>query len=323
MLEFQTPYFILLGIFLPILFFYIKNHKKNEQEFVIPIVSANIDKNSKKIYFVYFSFFLRSIIVVMLIISLMQPVITVKNKDTYVEGIDIAICLDVSQSMLEEIDGFMQKTRSVKNRLEATKVAAIEFVKKRENDRIALIAFAGESIAMNPLSLQHSSVIENISKLRTNRLADGTAIGCGIASAVSRLKLSKNKTKIIILLTDGFNNINEITPEEAVDAAKFYNIKIYSIFIGKRKYMKDNNQEAVESTQMLETISQETNGNYFQASSLKDIEKVYTEIDKLEKNEHNVTIENKEIYLTYYILLVSVLLLIIEMFIRVSILKMM
>ncbi len=318
MLEFQTPYFGFLILLLPVLFYIRKNNKKTEQGFVIPVINENIISESWKSKFIFIDFSIRILAIITLVLALMQPVVKIKGN-SYKEGIDIAVCLDVSNSMLSDIKTDLTGKNTLLTRLEASKTAIINFINKRKDDRIALIAFAGESVTLTPLTIKHNAVIENIKNLKTGILQEGTAIGLGLTSAIARLRLSKNATKVIILLTDGSNNTGEISTEEAVSIAKDYGIKIYSIVVGATSKMSNNQEIDIE---LLDNISQKTSGNLFVANSLDDITNIYNKIDKLEKNKYPVKLENIRIDLTKYILLFSILLVFISFLLRITILKM-
>jgi Ca-activated chloride channel family protein len=196
--------------------------------------------------------------------------------------------------MALDISGTMLGEDLSPNRLEAAKAVATEFVLSRPNDQIGLVVFAGESFTQCPLTTDYGTVLRLIEKsgyeyVLNGTLRDGTAIGMGIANAVSRLKDSKAKSKVIILLTDGSNNSGEITPEDAAEYAAKYGIRIYTIGFRtdaervKTPYGLLDNSDFDEKT--LRTIASTTGGEYFASSSRESLENIYREIDQLERTK--------------------------------------
>ena len=239
-----------------------------------------------KNYLVHVPFVLRVVTLSMLILVLMRPVSTHRWSEESVEGIDIMLAMDVSTSM-SAVD--IQP-----NRIEVAKEVASQFVSGRKNDNIGLTLFAGESFTQCPLTIDYRSVLSLIDKsgieyALNGTLKDGTAIGLGIANAVSRLKDSKAKSKVIILLTDGSNNSGEITPEDAAKIAKEYGIRIYTIGFRTDKEIVEtpygllNNSEFDEKT--LKGIASVTGGEYFRSSSKSSLIDIYNEIDQLERTK--------------------------------------
>jgi Ca-activated chloride channel family protein len=198
------------------------------------------------------------------------------------------LSMDISASMLAQ---------DLKpNRLDASKEVAKEFIDARPDDRIGLVIFSGESFTQCPLTSDHA-VLKNIfTEVKTGMLADGTAIGLGLANAVSRIKSSKAKSKVIILLTDGVNNAGNISPSLAAEAAKPWGIRIYTIGVGTRgmayspvaiypngEYVYDYVQCDIDEA-TLKNISGMTGGKYFRATNRQSLKKIYEEIDKMEKS---------------------------------------
>jgi len=213
--------------------------------------------------------------------------VSTKTKTT--KGIDIVMAIDVSSSML---------ARDLKpNRLSALKKVAADFIRKRPNDRIGLVAYAGESYTKTPITSDKSIVLTSLRDITYGQLNDGTAIGMGLATAVNRLKESTSKSKIIILLTDGVNNAGFIEPKTAADLAVEYNIKTYTIGIGTNgnalspvSYNPDGSyrygmQKVEIDEKLLEEIAQVSGGKYFRATDNDKLEAIYDEINKLEKTE--------------------------------------
>jgi Ca-activated chloride channel family protein len=226
----------------------------------------------------------------LLIMALARPVNkSVSSKTKTNRGIDIVMAIDISASML---------ARDLSpNRLEALKKVAERFVNQRPNDRIGIVAYAGESFTKTPITSDKTIIIKTIRDLQWGELEGGTAIGMGLGSAINRLKESKAKSKVIILLTDGVNNSGFVDPKTAADIAKEMDIKVYTIGIGtngtaqfpvgKRPdgSLVFQNQPVEIDEALLKTIAKETGGLYFRATSNTKLQEIYDEINKLEKTE--------------------------------------
>ena len=261
----------------------------------------------------------------MVIIVLARPQSTNSWQNTEVEGIDIMLAMDVSTSMLA--------MDFKPNRIEAAKEVAAEFINGRPNDNIGLTIFAGESFTQCPLTIDHTVLLNMLNGVKCDIAAqgiieDGTAIGMGVANAVSRLKDSKAKSKVIILLTDGSNNGGEISPEMSADIAKQFGIRVYTIGVGKNgeaPYPYYGGQivnvpvEIDENT--LQKIADITDGNYYRATSNTKLKEIYEQIDKLERTKLNVKEFSKreEEYLVFAIMAFAALFL--EILLRNTILK--
>lgn len=231
---------------------------------------------------------------ILLILALARPQRTLQEEEVKAEGIDITLVMDLSSSMLAK--DFQP------DRLEASKAVAIEFVDKRPYDRFGLVVFSGESYTMSPLTMDHQVIQELLSGLQCGLLDDGTAIGMGLASAVNRLKESKAKSKVIILLTDGVNNRGYIQPMQAAEIAKQFNIKVYTIGVGTAgealtpvsrrsdgQYVFGYANVEIDEN-LLKQIAGETGGEYFRALNETGLRSIYDEIDQLEKTEMEVTV---------------------------------
>ncbi|UJH66020.1 vWA domain-containing protein [Allomuricauda sp. SCSIO 65647] len=235
-------------------------------------------------------FVLRVLALALVITALARPQtedISTRTKTT--KGIDIVMAIDVSSSML---------ARDLKpNRLVALKEVAADFIKKRPNDRIGLVAYAGESYTKTPITSDKSIVLNALRDISYGELEDGTAIGMGLATSVNRLKESKAISKVIILLTDGVNNSGFIEPQTAADLAVEYNIKTYTIGLGTNgnaltpiAYNRDGTfrygmRQVEIDEELLKDIAQLTGGTYFRATDNEKLEEIYEEINKLEKTE--------------------------------------
>ena len=208
------------------------------------------------------------------------------------EGIDIVVALDVSSSMLAE--DFKP------NRLEAAKKVAADFVEGRKNDRIGLVAFAGEAYTKVPLTVDRQVLQEQLKGLKLGSMSDGTALGDGTATAINRVKDSKAKSKVIILLTDGVNNQGSVDPMNAAEIAAMYDIRLYTIGMGSRGTapypLRDQfgrvhyqNMEVEIDEELLKEMSTATkDGQYFRATDKKKLEEIFSQIDQMEKSKINV-----------------------------------
>jgi Ca-activated chloride channel family protein len=226
-----------------------------------------------------------------IIIALARPRnVSVSKKTKSNKGIDIVMAIDVSASML---------ARDLKpNRLEALKKVAVNFVDRRPNDRIGIVVYAGESFTQTPITSDKSIIKRTISELKWGQLEGGTAIGMGLGSSVNRLKESKAKSKVIILLTDGVNNTGNIDPRTATELAKELNIKVYTIGIGTNgmadfPWSRDprtgklnfRKQQVEIDEKLLQEIATATEGTYFRATDNESLKEIYAEIDTLEKTK--------------------------------------
>jgi Ca-activated chloride channel homolog len=290
-IEFAQPIFFALAILLPLLiFWYIKTNKKRSAAIAVSSLAAK-GLDSWKANFRHLPFICRLLSISCIIIALANP--QTKNDEQHAEGdgIDIMLCLDVSGSMTAQ--------DLLPNRLEAAKNVAIDFVNKRKNDRIGIVVFAGESFTQCPLTPDHGILINAIQNIHSGLLLDGTAIGDGLGTGVDRLRSSKAKSKIIVLLTDGENNGGLIDPKTAKEIAKSFNIKVYTIGVGT-----DGEAERPAQTPMgvqmqkikvsideklLKEIAGETGGKYFRAKDNKGLENIYTTIDTLEKSKVEIS----------------------------------
>ena len=226
--------------------------------------------------------------------ALARPQLSLTEEKVKAEGIDIMLVIDLSSSMLsKDFDP---------DRLEVSKMVAKEFVSKRVHDRIGLTVFSGEAFTQCPLTTDHNIVTDFLTNLQVGMLQDGTAIGMGLATAVNRLKDSKAKSKIIILLTDGVNNSGYINPMTAAEIALEYGVKVYTIAVGSMgqalspvnrmsngEYMFAMASVEID-TELLKQISELTNARYFRAVDRESLESIYAEIDKLEKTEIEINV---------------------------------
>ncbi len=285
-------------------------------------VYAHTPKSYKN-YLLHVPFGLRIIALILIILVLARPQTTDNWQNSEIEGIDIMLAIDVSTSMLAE---------DLKpNRLEAAKDVAAEFINGRPNDNIGLTLFAGESFTQCPLTVDHAVLLNLFQSIKCGIVTDGTAIGMGIANAVTRLKDSKAKSKVIILLTDGTNNKGDISPLTAAEIAKSFGIRVYTIGVGTNgmapyPYPIGNSVQYVNipveiDEKTLTEIAGTTDGNYFRATSNSKLKEVYEEIDKLEKTKLSVKEYSKRQEEYRWFALAAFLCILLEVLLRNSILK--
>ena len=280
MFKFASPYFLLL---IPIIIYLFLRKRSNLGITVPGIEPLRAYKIKSKKYLLGKYLILLSLI--LMCVALARPQMIYENRVVKKNGIDIAISLDLSQSMLQ--DDFSP------NRLEKAKEVFREFIDKRGNDRLSLIVFGGDAYTKVPLTFDHNVVKEMVSKLTVDDITSNnrTAIGMGIGVALNRLKNSEAKSKVIILLTDGENNSGEMSPSAAADIAKELGIKIYTIGIGAREiqiptlfgYQTVKNNELDEN--LLQNIAKTTGGEYFRAGDSKEFKEIFNKIDELEKTK--------------------------------------
>jgi len=327
-LEFLNPeYFILLGIIpLIILWNYLNRNKLNNS---IKFSNSEAFTNSSNIYSILKASlrYLRMISLALIITALARPqVIDTSTRVKTNSGVDIIMAIDVSASML---------AKDLKpNRLDALKNVADEFIKNRITDRIGLVEYAGESYTKTPLTTDKSITLRSLREIKYNNIIEGgTAIGMGLATSVNRIKDSKAKSKVIILLTDGVNNAGFIDPITAAELAKEFQIKIYSIGLGtnglalspvgidaRGKFNYANIQVEIDE-KLLTEISEMTGGKYFRATDNERLKEIYSDIDKLEKTE----IEEFKYYSVdekfRYFLVPAILLIVFELIMKLTILR--
>jgi Ca-activated chloride channel homolog len=268
---------------------------------------------------------LRALAVVLLVVALARPQRRFAEENVNTEGIDIVLAMDISQSM-EAMD-FRP------NRLEAAKEKAAAFVAERPNDRVGLVIFAGQSFTQSPLTTDHGVIDDLIENLNFDMLKEpGTAIGMGLATAVIRLKESKARSKVVVLLTDGDNNSGFIDPLTAADAAKQNNIRVYTIGVGKNGEApyrmatpfggyRTVMQPVRLDEDLLKDIAQTTGGKYFNVRSNQGLERVYEEIDQLEKTRIEVTRVTRRTEEFHWFLIIGGILLLLEWTLRYAVVR--
>ncbi len=289
-IEFANPdmFWLLLLLPLAVLWYFFKRNEQTASLKISTIKGFNTNNFLPKLKPLLFA--LRLLALCAIIVAMARPQtkdVSTKTKTT--EGIDIVMAIDVSSSML---------ARDLKpNRLAALKKVAADFIRKRPSDRIGLVVYAGEGYTKTPITSDKSIVLSALKEITYGQLNDGTAIGMGLATSVNRLKESKAISKIIILLTDGVNNMGFIEPQTAADLAVEFGIKTYTIGLGTNgnalspmAYNADGSfrygMRQVEIDEaLLKDIAKATGGKYFRATNNEKLEEIYDEINKLEKTE--------------------------------------
>jgi Ca-activated chloride channel homolog len=325
-IEFLHPWWLAAFIFVAYIayrLYFTQSHK--EASLMVPEVKASFSVRTWKTIGHKWLPVLKLLAISMFIIAMARPRMTLQEEVVKADGIDIMMVLDLSSSMLAKDFN--------PDRLEVSKLVAKEFIEKRPHDRIGLVVFAGESYTQCPLTTDHNILQDFLFSLQTGILQDGTAIGMGLATAVNRIKDSDSKSKIVILLTDGVNNAGYIKPVTAAEIAKSFGIKVYTIGVGTMgqavspvsrrgdgQYIFGLANVEID-TELLENISEMTGGRYFRAVDRKSLEDIYSEIDKLEKTEIEVTVFKRYSELFRWFLYSGLLLLLVYLMLRFSIFR--
>jgi Ca-activated chloride channel homolog len=289
---FGQPWLLLLLGLLPLLVWY--RYRRKGQASAIPVSSvAAGGLGNWKTALRHLPFVLRLLALACIMVALARPQQRVNEQMAEGEGIDIVLCIDVSGSM---------KAQDLQpNRLEAAKAVAIDFVKKRLTDRVGVVIFSGESFTQCPLTTNYAVVEQAITAIRNGLLVDGTAIGSGLGTSVERLRSSKAKTKVVILITDGVDNGGRILdPDTANEIAKAFGVRVYTIGVGTegmaatptRTMMGDtivDMQPVAIDEKLLTKIARETGGKYFRARDNEGLKSIYDEINGLEKSTVEIT----------------------------------
>ena len=296
-MTFQSPlYLLLLLLAIPYLIWYWFKYKASTPSIRVSSTEAMFQApKSLRQRLLHLPLLLRLAAYTFAVIALARPQTSNSWSSKHTEGIDIMLCMDVSTSMLAE---------DLKpNRIEAAKNVALEFIGGRPDDNIGLTLFAGEAYTQCPMTVDHAVLLNMLNGMRVDMaqrgmIEDGTAIGMGIANAVTRLKDSKAKSKVVILLTDGTNNCGQISPNTAADIAKSFGIRVYTIGVGSNgtapypfvvagQTIYQNVPVEID-TKALASIAAKTDGEFYRATNTQKLHEVYQQIDKLEKTKMNV-----------------------------------
>lgn len=333
-MTFTEPiYFLLLLLLIPYIIWYVqfRNRGKRKMESSITFSDASVYRNapmSWRVRLIYLPMLLRCAAFVLIVMAMARPQTHNAWDEKTVEGIDIMLAMDVSTSMLAE--------DLAPNRIEAAKQVASEFVTDRPNDNIGLTIFAGEAFTQCPMTTDHASLLNLLRAVRTDiaahgLISDGTAIGMGLANAVSRLKASKAKSRVVILLTDGSNNMGDISPTTAAQIAKSMGIRVYTIGVGTNKVARYPMPVAggvqyvnipVEiDTKTLRNIAAMSDGHFYRATNTKELRRIYKDIDQLEKSRLNVKKFTKRYEAYQPFALAALLMLALEVLLRLTLLR--
>jgi len=325
-IEFSSPYWLLLLAIIPLMLLYKYYSKRQEIE---PMTFSTLESISGlyswKEKAIKYLPILRYLALAALMLAMARPQQTLKEEVVKAEGIDIILAMDLSSSMLaKDFDP---------DRLTVSKEVAAKFVDKRVYDRIGLVVFAGDSFTQTPLTTDHNILKDFLANIECGMLDDGTAIGMGLATATNRLKNSKSKSKVIILLTDGVNNAGYIKPLTAAEIAKEYDMKIYTIGVGTTgaaltpvnrrndgKFVFGMSKVNIDE-KLLSEISKMTGGRYFRATDEAMLNSIYDEIDQLEKTEMEVNVFKRYKDIFRIPLMLAFGLLLLEFILRQTILR--
>ena len=325
----NQEYLFLLLLIIPYILWYVMYRKKTEPTIRMSDTFAfRYAPKSWKVLLMPLQLLLRILVFVLVVLVLARPQTSNSWKSKTIEGIDIMLAMDVSTSMLAE---------DLKpNRIEAAKNVAAEFIAGRPNDNIGLTIFAGEAFTQCPMTIDHSSLLNLLHNVRTDIAAvglieDGTAIGMGLANAVSRLKDSKAKSKVVILLTDGSNNRGDLSPMTAAEIAKSLGVRVYTIGVGTNKTapypmpvaggVQYVNVPVEIDSKTLSEIAAATDGDFYRATNTRELQQIYKEIDQLEKSKLNVKNFSKKYEAYQPFALAAVILLLLEILLRVTIFR--
>ncbi len=314
-MEFRHPLFFVLLLALP--FMFPLSRKRNQASLGFSSLAPfGTHPLSFKIVLYHFLPWLRALAFILILIALARPERVTAEREYQTKGVDIVISLDLSGSMLAE-------DFKPENRLVVAKQEAIKFIRGRENDRIGLVVFARKAFTQCPLTLDYEVLTALLDQLQTGLIADGTAIGLGLAAAVNRLRDSDAKSKVIILISDGANNAGNIDPITAAELAKTFGIKVYTILIGKgglvpfpvndplfgKRYVQ---AEVEIDEEVMRRIADITYGRFFWARDPQSLAEIYETINKLETTEVKVKEYRSYEPLFWYFLLPALATLLIE-----------
>jgi len=325
-LEFAYPAFFWVLALLPVMVvWYIFRGRKSTSSMTLSGFE-NLDEKvgSSRIWLRHLLFLLRLAVVMLIVVALARPQSSNKWEQVTTEGIDIVMCMDVS--------GSMRAMDFRPNRLEASKDVGIEFVNARENDRFGLVVFAGESFTQCPMTTDRGVVVNFLNDINFGVIEDGTAIGMGLATAVNRIKDSKAKSKVVILLTDGVNNRGDVGPVTAAEIAASFGIRVYTIGVGTHGNAPVPVQDAFGRTitrnmpveideDVLKKIAEKTDGTYFRATNNHKLREIYQQIDALEKTRMDVKQFSKKKEEYFPFLMAAMLILLFEIGLRYTIFR--
>jgi Ca-activated chloride channel homolog len=322
-ITFAQPLFFALLALLPVMIIWYAIKNNRQQGTMIISDTAAKGLASWKTSMRHLPFILRLLALAAIITALARPQTKNELQQAEGEGVDIVLCIDVSGSMTAQ--DFLP------NRLEAAKNVAADFVNRRITDRIGVVIFAGESFTQCPITTDHRVLLSAIDNIHNGLLEDGTAIGSGLGTSVDRLRTSKVKSKIIILLTDGENNGGLIDPRTAKEIAKSFSVKVYTIGVGTEGYapqpvntplgVQMQRTKVTIDERLLKEIANETGGKYFRAKDNESLAKIYTDIDGLEKSKVELSTMSKYTEKFFPFVMGALALLLLEVLLRYTLFK--
>ncbi len=322
-ITFGQPWFFILFALLPILIFWYAFKNNTLQGAIIISDTRAKGLSSWKNSFRHLPFLIRLLALSCIIVALAKPQTKYELQQAEGEGVDIVLCIDVSGSMTAQ--DFQP------NRLEAAKAVAADFVNKRSTDRIGVVIFAGESFTQCPITTDHNVLLAAIDNIHNGLLEDGTAIGSGLGTSVDRLRTSKSKSKVIILLTDGENNGGLIDPKTAKEIAKAFAIKVYTIGVGTDGYapqpvntplgVQMQNTKVTIDEKLLKEIAGETGGKYFRAKDNESLSKIYSDINGLEKSKVEISTLTRYTEKFFPFVMAALALLLLEVLLRFTVFR--
>jgi Ca-activated chloride channel homolog len=324
-IDFARPELLYFLLIIPLMIaWYIYKYSRSQPTLQVSSLDPFLRQpGSLRLWLVHLMFALRVLAIALIILAIARPQSSLRRQDVTVEGIDIIIAFDISGSMLAE--DFKP------NRIEAAKDLAIEFIQNRPNDRLGLVVFAGESFTQCPLTTDHPVLINLFRDVNAGMIQDGTAIGDGLAIAVDRLRSSKAVSKVVILLTDGVNNMGSVDPLTAAEMARLFGIRVYSVGVGsvgmapfpvQTPFGKRHQMVEVKIDEdLLREVSRMTDGKYFRATSNEKLKAVYEEIDQMERTKIDVTEYKRKVDEFKPLALLALLLLLMEVVLRYTVFR--
>lgn len=319
-MTFAHPWFFGLLLLIPVMIWWQMRSKKNDNPAMrlTTLGGINPAMAGGKARLRPVLFVLRVLALISLIIALARPQSSNTTENVDSEGIDMVLSMDVSGSMLAE--DFKP------NRIEAAKAQALKFIDQRPTDRMGLVIFGGESFTMCPITIDHSVLKNQVNQIRNGMVADGTSIGMGLATAVDRLRNTKGKSRVVILMTDGVNNTGIIDPSTALEIAKAYKVRIYTIGVGsmgqapmpvQTPFGIQKQMVPVEIDEpLMKRMAAETGGKYFRATGNRSLSSIYDDIDKMEKTKVDITSFKHYSELFFPFALLAIVFLLAEMTLR-------
>lgn len=323
-ISFAAPQFFLLGLLLPVMIvWYVKKNAGSQAGIKVSSAKSFAGLSSWKTMLRHLPFLLRLLSIAFIIAALARPQTKTDEQQVEGDGLDIVLCIDVSGSMTAQ--------DFIPNRMEAAKKVAQDFIDSRLTDRIAIVIFSGESFTQCPLTTDRAVLKSAVENIRNGLLEDGTAIGDGLATSVDRLRSSKSKSKVVVLLTDGENNGGLIGPTNAKEIAKAFHVKVYTVGVGTEGYapfpvrtemgVVMQQQKVTIDEKLLKEIAVETGGKYFRAKDNASLASIYKEIDGLEKSKVEISTLTRYTEKFFPFVLAALALLLLEFLLRFTVLK--